>query len=103
MFNKNKRYISRQVNEEVDIRLQLAIWTLIDILKDKEKVELDYLQIFKLKKEGNIIRVEHEQEVPKYKSIHMIEAEDIQLDEAIKLYVIDNGTEGSVMIFPSEY
>lgn len=103
MFNKNKRYISRQVNEEVDIRLQLSIWTLIDILKDKEKVELDYLQIFKLKKEGNIIRVEHEQEVPKYKSIHMIEAEDIQLDEAIKLYVIDNGTEGSVMIFPSEY
>lgn len=50
MFNKNSRYISRQVNEEVDIRLQLSIWTLIDILKDKGKVELDYLQIFKLKK-----------------------------------------------------
>ena len=38
MFNKNSRYISRQVNEEVDIRLQLSIWTLIDILKDKGKV-----------------------------------------------------------------
>ena len=102
MFNKNSRHISRQVNEEVDIRLQLSIWTLIDILKDKVKVELDYLQIFKLKKEGNLIRIEHEQEVPKYRSVHLIEAKDIQLDEAIKVYVIDDG-EYSTMIFPSEY
>ena len=41
--------------------------------------------------------------MPKYRSVHMIEANDIQLDEVVKIYVIDNGIEGSVMIFPSEY
>ena len=50
MFKKENRYVTRGVSDEVDIRLQLAMWTLIDILKDKGKVEIDYLQIFKLKK-----------------------------------------------------
>lgn len=27
MFKKNKRYVTRGVNEELDIRLQLIMWT----------------------------------------------------------------------------
>ena len=48
MFKKNNRYVTRGVNEEVDIRLQLTIWSMIDKLKDKGNVELDYLQVFKI-------------------------------------------------------
>lgn len=30
MFNKNNRYVTRGINEEVDIRLQLIMWSMID-------------------------------------------------------------------------
>lgn len=102
MFKKENRYVTRGVSDEVDIRLQLAMWTLIDILKDKGKVEIDYLQIFKLKKENRFIKIKHEQEIPKYKSVHMIDVDDIQLDNEVKIYVIDS-EEYSTMLYPSEY
>ena len=102
MFKKENRYVTRGVSDEVDIRLQLAMWTLIDILKDKGKVEIDYLQIFKLKKENRFIKIQHEQEIPKYKSVHMIDVDDIQLDNEVKIYVIDS-VEYSTMLYPSEY
>ena len=102
MFKKENRYVTRGVSDEVDIRLQLAMWTFIDILKDKGKVEIDYLQIFKLKKENRFIKIQHEQEIPKYKSVHMIDVDDIQLDNEVKIYVIDS-EEYSTMLYPSEY
>ena len=102
MFKKDNRYVTRGVNEEVDIRLQLIMWSMIDKLNDEGNVELDYLQVFKLRKEGNKIIINQSQEVPKYSSTYEIELEDIQLDDEIKVYVIDSG-EYSTMLFPSEY
>ena len=99
---KNNRYVTISVNEKVDIRLHLIMWSMIDKLKDEESVELDYLQVFKLRKEGNKIIINQSQEVPKYSSTYEIELEDIQLDDEIKVYVIDSG-EYSTMLFPSEY
>lgn len=61
MFSKSNRYVTRGVNEEVDIRLQLIMWSMIDKLKSEGNVEIDYLKVFKIRKEG------------------------------IKVYIIDNG------------
>ncbi|MDY4606014.1 DUF960 family protein [Clostridium tertium] len=102
MFKKDNRYVTRGVNEEVDVRLQLIMWSMIDKLKDEESVELDYLQVFKLRREGNKIVINQSQEVPEYSCTYEIELEDVQLDDEIKVYVIDSG-EYSTMIFPSEY
>ena len=102
MFKKDNRYVTRGVNEEVDIRLQLIMWNMIDKLNDEGNVELDYLQVFKLRKEGNKIVINQSQEVPEYSCTYEIEIEDIQIDNEIKLYVIDSG-EYSTMLFPSEY
>lgn len=102
MFKKNNRYVTRGVNEEVDIRLQLTIWSMIDKLKDKGNVELDYLQVFKIRKEGNNIVINQSQEVPKYSCTYEIEIEEIQIDDEIKVYVIDSG-DYSTMLFPYEY
>ena len=102
MFKKNNRYVTRGVNEEVDIRLQLIMWSMIDKLKDEESVEVDYLQVFKIRKEENKIVISQSQEVPEYSYTYEIELEDIQIDDEIKLYVIDSG-EYSTMLFPSEY
>ena len=96
MFKKDNRYVTRGVNEEVDIRLQLIMWSMIDKLKDEESVELDYLQVFKIRKEGEKIVINQSQEVPEYSFTYEIEIEDI------KVYVIDSG-EYSTMLFPSEY
>ena len=102
MFKKDNRYVTRGVNDEVDIRLQLIMWSMIDKLKDEGNVELDYLQVFKLRREGNKILINQSQEVPEYSCTYEIEIEDIQIDDEIKVYVIDSG-EYSTMLFPSEY
>lgn len=102
MFKKDNRYVTRGVNEEVDIRLQLIMWSMIDKLNDEGNVELDYLQVFKIRKEGKKIVVSQSQEVPEYSCTCEIELEDIQIDDEIKAYVIDSG-EYSTMLFPSEY
>ena len=103
MFKKDNRYVTRGLNEEVDIRLQLIMWSMIDKLKNEGNVEVDYLQIFKIRKEGNKVIINQSQEIPKYSCTYEIELEDIQIDDKIKLYVIDNGFEGSIILFPWEY
>ena len=99
MFKKDNRYVTKGVNDEVDIRLQLIMWSMIDKLKNEGNVEVDYLQIFKIRKEGNNIVISQSQEVPEYSYTYEIELEDIQIDDEIKLYVIDSG-EYSTMLFP---
>lgn len=100
--NKNNRYITRGVNEEVDIRLQLLMWSIIDNLNEKGNIEVDYLQVFRLKKEGAFIEIEHYQEVPEYKKVYTLGLEDIQLDKNIKIYVIDS-VEYATMLLAEEY
>jgi Staphylococcal protein of unknown function (DUF960) len=102
MFNKNNRYVTRGVNDEVDMRLQLIMWSVIDKLKDEGKIELDYLQVFRIRKNGNKVIVEQSQEVPEYSSRHEIELEDVEFDGEIKVYIIDS-ISYSTMLFPSEY
>jgi len=102
MFKKNNRYVTRGVNTEVDIRLQLIMWSIIDNLNEKGNIEVDYLQVFKLRKEGDLIVIEHSQEEPEYKEVYSLELEDVELDRKKKIYVIDSG-EYSTMLLPEEY
>ena len=97
MFKKDNRYVTKGVNDEVDIRLQLIMWSM-----NEGNVEVDYLQIFKIRKEGNNIVISQSQEVPEYLCTYEIEIEDIQIEGEIKVYVIDSG-EYSTMLFPWEY
>ena len=103
MFKKDNRYVTRGVNDEVDIRLQLIMWSMIDKLKDEESVEVDYLQVFKIRKKDSKVVINQSQEVPEYSCTYEIEIEDIQIEDEIKVYVIDNGVEGSIILFPWEY
>ena len=102
MFKKNNRYVTRGVNEEIDIRLQLIMWSMIDKLKDEGNVELDYLQVFRLSKERNKVIIEQSQEIPEHKATYTIELEDIELNEGTKVYIIDSG-DYSTMLLPCEY
>ncbi len=101
MFSKENRYVSREANSVIDIRLQLIMWNLIDELKEKK--EVDYLQIFRISKEDDKkIIIDHEQEVPKYKEKYVVELSDIEINGVIKIYVIDSN-EYSTLILASDY
>ena len=101
MFNKENRYITKGINEVVDIRLQIFMWRAIDNLKDKvEKV--DYLQVFEIEKEYGTITIKHRQEVPEHKEEYIIELCDIDVIGKIKVFVIDSG-DYSTMLLAEEY
>lgn len=63
---------------------------------------MDYLQVFKIRKECNKIVINQSQKVPEYSCKYEIELEDIQIYNEIKVYVIDSG-EYFTILFPDEY
>ena len=50
MFNKNNRYMTRGIKEALDISLQMMLWKMVDDLKESKEIELDYLQVFKIRR-----------------------------------------------------
>lgn len=102
MFKKDNRYVTRGINEKINIKLQVLMWNLIDDLKSRANAKLDYLQIFNLRKEMDFVIIEHSQEVPEYKDVHAVYIEGVEVEEDIKIYVIDN-EEYSTMLLAEEY
>lgn len=100
MFKKENRYVSRQANEIVPVEIQILMWNMIDELK--LKIELDYLQIFRLKKQKDRLILEHEQEVPLYKEQCNLHESHITIEHDVKVYVIDS-VDYSTMILAEEY
>lgn len=101
MFNQENRYLTKGINENLDIRLQIRIWNLIDEVK--ELIKVDYLQIFRVSKINNSrIEIIHEQEIPEYKAAYEIDSQDIVLKSDAKIYVISEN-DYSVMMFAEEY
>lgn len=98
MFDKGNRYISRGINENIDLQLQVLLWSLIDELQ----IEKDYLQIFNLSREGDVIIIEHSQEIPEYKLSIRISAKDFSFQGNAKIYAIDS-EEYSTLLLAEEY
>lgn len=102
MFKKENRYVTRGINVEVDIRVQIILWSMIDKLKDKGDIKLDYLQIFEVEKVEGVIKIEHRQEVPNYSHTYVVSGTDVKITSKIKIFVIDDG-ENSTMMLAEEY
>lgn len=100
MFKKENRYVIRQVNETVSIQLQILMWSMIDSLKEKKK--LDYLQVFRLEVKEDKVLIEHEQEVPKYKKRYEVDKKLFSIEDNVKVYVIDD-VNHSTMILAEKY
>lgn len=102
MFHNN-RYITRGVNTEVDIRLQILMWNLIDKINNDKSINVDYLQVFNISKKDNKILIQHSQEVPEYKKLYEIRnVKDIEVEDKLKLFVIDE-VDHSTMLLAQEY
>ncbi|HBH3146741.1 TPA: hypothetical protein KSJ15_000949 [Clostridioides difficile] len=96
MFDKD-RYLTRGVSNEVTFEIQLLLWSMIG----EVTVKKDYLQVFEIEPiKDNLLRIEHGQEVPKYKKEIIVS--NVGINSKVKLFVIDAG-EYSTMMLSEEY
>ena len=107
LFSEN-RYITRGVSENIDIRIQMVLWYLIDQLRTREYFQLDYLQVFHTEREieegHSYLKITHKQEVEPY-NISITIPYDKEVNE--KIFVIrsnyEDGKEYSTMMLAEEY
>ena len=93
---KNRRFITKGVEEKVPLRFQLFLWSCIDSLPPVR----DYLQVFKFTAGGDGLKILHTQEEPNYRQEYLL-AEDAPVFLG-KIFVIDDG-EHSTMMLAEEY
>ena len=96
MFH-NQKFITRGVDSNVSLLLQLFLWQLIEEMPPPK----DYLQVFWLTLEGNKQKIIHSQEVPWYQKEYLLEMTDAPFCVG-KIFVIDDG-DHSTMMLASEY
>ncbi|MDE7364780.1 MAG: DUF960 domain-containing protein [Ruminococcus sp.] len=94
MFN-NQRYLTKGVQVEIPLELQIFMWSCIDGLPE----ERDYFQVFKLKYLDGIQRITHFSEQPEYRMEYLIPTDNTI---TAKVYVIDS-EEYSTMLLAEEY
>ena len=108
MFDNDKRYITKGVKYKIDDKLQLVLWELIEILKDKaeesESISVDYLQVFNLHSEKSddgqeFQQIVHTQEKPEYENTIYVPFQNA-IDE--KLFAIDDESYITLLL-ASEY
>lgn len=95
MLFKNPHYLTRGVDAEIPLELQLFIWGCIDRLPE----DRDYLQVFQLEPMGEMQRISHTSEQPEY---HMAYIIPTNKPITAKLYVIDS-IDYSTMLLAEEY
>ena len=62
---KINRYITRGISEQLSLDLQILLWNMV---KERDyQGRTDYLHIFRLQEDENILSITHEQEQPTYK------------------------------------
>ena len=92
---QNKRFLTRGVQAEIPIELQLFLWNCIDNLPE----ERDYFQVFALKEIDGKQHIHHFSEQPEYSKEYQISTEK---PITAKIYVIDD-TDHSTMLLAEEY
>ncbi|HCU8275794.1 TPA: hypothetical protein PRN60_002664 [Staphylococcus aureus] len=102
---KINRYITRGVSEHLSLDLQILLWHMVG--ERENPPQTDYLHIFRLQEDKNILSIIHEQEQPAYKlEYHYTNYVKNQNALPKKVYVIredDVDTFYYVMLLPEEY
>lgn len=91
---KGERYMTKGVQLEVPVVLQLFMWDCIRVVS-----ESDYLQIFRLSEVDGKQKIVHELEIPAYKREYLLAFPE-KVNE--KVYVIDD-SDHSTMLLSEEY
>lgn len=98
-----KRYATKGITNRLGFDVQLLLWSLIDVRKEK-RIEVDYLQVFELsviqKGDIDIQYVIHRQECPPAVDNYYVPL--IEMTTQITVWVMDCG-EYCMMLLPEEY
>ena len=98
----DKKYITRGINSEIPLYLQILMW---DMIKSMKVEKQDYLQIFKLESvnaKGKMFqKITHSQEQPAYENTVLIPIYDGNAVDN-KVFVIDD-YEYCTMLLAEEY
>jgi hypothetical protein len=101
-FNKEKRYLTRGINQELPLELQILIWSMVDHIVDS-KTLTDYLQVFNFDVKGDALIIRHSQEQPEYIKEHKIKMnQNYRSVVGRKVYVIDD-VKHCTMLWSNEY
>ncbi|MBM0838509.1 hypothetical protein F1614_07485 [Staphylococcus epidermidis] len=102
---KINRYITRGISEHLSLDIQILLWNMVD--ERENPPHTDYLHIFRLQEEENILSITHEQEQSPYKlEYHYTNYAKNQIALPKKVYVIreeDVDTFYYVMLLSEEY
>ena len=102
---KINRYITRGVSEHLSLDLQILLWHMVE--ERENPPQTDYLHIFRLQEDKNILSIIHEQEQPAYKlEYHYTNYVKNQNALPKKVYVIREDDVDAfyyVMLLPEEY
>ena len=101
MFDNGSRYITRGVENKIPLDLQIFMWQAIEELKN-ECEEVDYLQVFKIRRSNEELIIEHTQEVPEYKKIYTFNKLSSLVEEDLKIFIIDEN-DYNIMLLAEEY
>ena len=93
---KNQRFITKGVSENVDPRLIILLWALVDDMPRP----CDYLQVFEISENEPEKRLTHYSEQPEYKREYLMKTDTPVF--VGKIYVIDDG-DHSTMLLAEEY
>ena len=97
MFEGNKpRYLTRGVDTEIPLDLQLFLWTAIDEMPQPR----DYLQVFQLSNVNGLQSIRHSSERPEFEMTYVLPS--VEMPVTAKVYVIDSG-EYCTMLLAEEY
>ncbi|HCW7624407.1 TPA: hypothetical protein OYF62_002683 [Staphylococcus aureus] len=102
---KINRYITRGVSEHLSLDLQILLWHMVE--ERENPPHTDYLHIFNLQEDENILSITYEQEQPAYKlEYHYTNYVKNQNALPKKVYVIREDDVDAfyyVMLLPEEY
>ena len=102
-FDVTTRYITRGINEQVPVNLQMLLWDKVDRVVSST-LPADYLQMFTFEKtKENKLLIYHKQEQPMLEASFEIPLNS-QNEKLIgkKVYIIDD-IDHSTMLFADEY
>lgn len=93
--NDKKRYLTRGIDAEIPIELQILMWQAVDTMPEPK----DYLQVFNLSEENGLQVIHHTSEQPAFEMTYIITT-----DKPItaKVYIIDD-SDHCTMLLAKEY
>lgn len=103
MFEATSRYMTRRIQEELPLEIQLILWYEIDGQQNAD-FKMDYLQVFKFEKLGeNVLLIRHTQEQPERVTYTYCNYKD-EYEKLINttIFIIDDG-DHSTVLFSEEY